>query len=219
MKSAYFTDHSIAQVSADLAQRAAEIRPRRVETFAFHRAALLVLDMQRYFLDESSHAFIPSAAPIVPNIQILIETFRAENRPVVYTRHLNTPEDAGRMATWWRDVIRREDPLSEIDPRFDAKNNPVIEKPQYDAFRQTGLDALLWEKDVEQVVITGVMTHLCCETTARSAFMRGNEVFFVIDGTATYDLDYHWASLRNLAHGFAVPVLTEELIAACGSVS
>ncbi|MES0360330.1 MAG: isochorismatase family protein, partial [Anaerolineales bacterium] len=59
---------------------------------------------------------------------------------------------------------------------------------------------------------SGVMTHLCCETTARSAFVRGFEVFFVIDGTATYNEDYHMATLLNLAHGFTTPVLTKEVL-------
>jgi len=56
------------------------------------------------------------------------------------------------------------------------------------------------------------MTHLCCESSARSAFMRGFEVLFTIDGTATYREDFHRAAILNLAHGFAHPVLTGEII-------
>jgi len=63
------------------------------------------------------------------------------------------------------------------------------------------------------LAVTGVMTHLCCETTARSAFMRGFDVFFAIDGTATYTEALHRAALLNLAHGFTLPVLTEEILA------
>jgi isochorismate hydrolase len=59
------------------------------------------------------------------------------------------------------------------------------------------------------------MTHLCCETTARSAFIHGFEVFFTIDGTATYTEAHHRATLLNLANGFATPVLVAELLAAC----
>lgn len=55
------------------------------------------------------------------------------------------------------------------------------------------------------------MTHLCCETTARSAFIRGFDVFFTIDGTATYNEDFHFGTLYNLAHGFAVPLLIDEI--------
>jgi len=52
--------------------------------------------------------------------------------------------------------------------------------------------------------------------TARSAFMRGFEVFFTIDGTATYNEGFHQATLLNLAHGFAKPVLVSELLARLG---
>ncbi|HDD44696.1 MAG TPA: isochorismatase family protein, partial [Candidatus Desulfofervidus auxilii] len=48
--------------------------------------------------------------------------------------------------------------------------------------------------------------------TARSAFMRNFEVFFVVDGTATYNRNFHLATLLNLSHGFAIPVLTQEII-------
>jgi len=62
------------------------------------------------------------------------------------------------------------------------------------------------------VVITGVMTHLCCESTARDAFMRDLEVFFVIDATATDQEDLHMGSLRALADGFAIMVTTKEVL-------
>jgi isochorismate hydrolase len=115
------------------------------------------------------------------------------------------------MATWWRDTITVDDPLSAIISDFDFSNRFVLSKNQYDAFYRTSLEEILHKKGVAQLVISGVMTHLCCETTARSAFVRGFEVFFVIDGTATYNENHHMASLLNLAHGFATPVLTNEI--------
>src|SRR4030042_1513571 len=89
----------------------------------------------------------------------------------------------------------------------------LIQKSQYDAFYHTQLNELLHTSGVTQVVLCGVMTHLCCETTARSAFMHGFEVFFPVDGTATYNLAYHRASLLNLAHGFANLVFINDLLA------
>ena len=90
------------------------------------------------------------------------------------------------MSPWWHgDLIRPEDPLSEVSPRFDVSKGKVVEKSRYDAFYQTQLEEALRGQKISQVVICGVMTHLCCETTARSAFMRGFEVFFTVDGTAT----------------------------------
>ena len=56
---------------------------------------------------------------------------------------------------------------------------------------------------VEEVIVTGVMTNLCCDTTAREAFIRGFRVFFSTYATATSDLELHEATLKNLAYGFA----------------
>ena len=115
------------------------------------------------------------------------------------------------MSRWWKDLITIEDSLSAIIADFDFSNRYVLRKSQYDAFYKTGLENYLTKQGISQVVISGVMTHLCCETTARSAFVRGFEIFFLIDGTATYNKEHHMAALLNLSHGFATPVLVEEI--------
>jgi len=176
------------------------------------RSALLILDMQLYFLDPSSHAHVPSAKAIVPGIVRLAEAYSKEGLPVILTRHVNSDSDAGMMAHWWRDLIRADSPLSEIVPEL-CDLGEVLEKGQYDAFHGTSLEDMLCRRGVRQVVICGVMTHLCCETTARAAFVRGFEVLFTVDGTATYNEAFHRAALLNLAHGFAVPVLIDEVLA------
>ena len=90
----------------------------------------------------------------------------------------------------------------------------VLSKHQYDAFYESNLESILGENEITDVVISGVMTHLCCETTARSAFVRGFQVWFTVDGTATYNREFHKATLVNLSHGFATPVLVDEVLAA-----
>ncbi|RME75791.1 MAG: cysteine hydrolase, partial [Planctomycetota bacterium] len=87
-----------------------------------------------------------------------------------------------------------------------------LEKHHYDAFFNTSLEKFLEKNKIDTLVLGGVMTHLCCETTARSAFMRGYKVYFLINGTATYHRDFHRASLLNLSHGFAIPLLIEEAL-------
>ena len=120
------------------------------------------------------------------------------------------------MAFWWRDLVNVNDSMSHLIEELEPSKGIVINKSQYDAFYNTELESLLKANEVTQVVICGVMTHLCCETTARSAFVRGFRVFFTVDGTATYNEDFHVASLLNLSHGFATPVLVEEVLASIG---
>jgi isochorismate hydrolase len=217
MKTRYFSIENIDQESHRMLQKLPDHEDRRISSFDPSNSALLILDMQSYFLDPSSHAYIPSAEAIVPGLRALARAYFENGLPVIFTQHLNTPEDAGSMATWWRDLISVEDPLSVIIPAFDFSNRYVLRKSQYDAFYETSLESLLHKRGVTQVIISGVMTHLCCETTARSAFVRGFDVFFLIDGTATYNEDHHLATLLNLGHGFATLVLVNEILDAVQS--
>jgi isochorismate hydrolase len=130
----------------------------------------------------------------------------------VYTRHLNTEQNAAMMSRWWRDIITECSDLSEVTDALDTSRGTLLVKSQYDAFYGTPLDEVLRQEGVKQLLICGVMTHLCCETTARSAFVRGYEVFFTVDGTATYNQDFHISSLLNLSHGFATPLLVADAL-------
>lgn len=216
-KETYFTFDNIREESqAMLAQLQPGLRPRSAAFIPEH-SALLVLDMQRYFLDLHSHACIPSAPAILPGIQQLIHAYAQSGLPIIFSRHLNTTEDAGNMASWWRDLISGDRPESMLTPELDTSSGTILHKSQYDAFMKTDLEADLRARWVRSVVISGVMTHLCCESTARSAFMRGFEVFFLVDATATYNRAFHLASQLNLAHGFASLQRTTDILAALGA--
>lgn len=197
----------------DMLQEIKERVKQRSIPFVPDRSALLVLDMQGYFLESSSHAYIPSAQAIIPIIGDLIKKYTMKSLPIIFTRHLNSAQNARLMARWWKDLIHEDNPLSEIIKELYLPDGIVLKKSQYDAFYETTLEDILKKKRVNQIVICGVMTNLCCETTARSAFMRGFEVFFTVDGTATYNESFHLASLLNLSHGFATLVLVNELLA------
>ena len=214
MKERYFTTQTLASQAQVLYHQVAELSPNKAISIQPQRSALLVLDMQAYFLDPRSHAFIPSAEAILDGIIQLITEYSLHERPIIFTQHINTTANAGMMSNWWKDLITLQNPLHRIIPQIDLSVGSLIQKSQYDAFYQTPLDEILQSRAVTQVVLCGVMTHLCCETTARSAFMHGFEVFFPVDGTATYNLAYHRASLLNLAHGFAHLVFVKDLLAA-----
>ena len=212
-KEAYFTGGTIYSKALELLAEVSPLRDRHAGLrFQPEVAALLVLDMQHYFLDEGSHAFIPSAPAIISGIAALVDAFRQVGRPVIYTRHVNVPEDAGMMARWWNDLIKPRSAHSQLALPVDPSHVTILEKTQYDAFHRTYLERTLRELKTEQVVICGVMTHLCCESTARAAFMHGFEVFFTVDGTATYNEALHRASMLTLSHGFAIPVLVDEIL-------
>jgi isochorismate hydrolase len=162
------------------------------------KSALLVIDMQQYFQEV--------AAPIIDNVLGLIEECRRKAIKTAFTRHgHHDPKlDGGMLAQWWGDLImyRTEEwnLISKLNPRADE---PIFDKNRYSAFHGTHLEAWMRDNNIEELIITGVLTNCCCETTARDAFVRDYRVFFVSDATATVNEELHLAALKNLAFGFA----------------
>jgi isochorismate hydrolase len=179
--------------------------------FSPETSALLIIDMQNYFLSPSSHAYIPSAQTIVPGLKKLISIYNKKKLPVIYTLHSNTEENARMMGKWWPKLLHEGSTESHILEEIKSPKGIIIEKNQYDAFYNTDLEQILNKKNINQVIICGVMTNICCETTARSAFVKGFEVFFPINGTAAYKEEHHISSLINLSYSCVIPVLLEEL--------
>ena len=212
MKQAYFTTENIAAKSHGFLQTLEIEVPVRFDHHQVSNYALLVLDMQDFFLNSNSHAFIPSGGAIIPGINRLVTSFRQYDWPIIFTQHTNTTSDASAMENWWGNLITADNPLSRITPLITSDSDKIITKTQYDAFFNTELETLLHSLKSRNLIVCGVMTHLCCETTARSAFVRGINVIFPIDGTATYNEQFHLGTLRNLAHGFAVIPTINQII-------
>jgi len=209
----YVTERNLTEKSEEWLSEVRELTRRGFE-FGPEGSALLVIDMQRYFLSPDSHAYLPAARAMIHNVNELIRTFREAGRPIIFTRHAYMKdEDPGIMGRWWADNIMDDDLVSQIDPALDLiPEDIVIRKTRYNAFYGTDLEDELNKRQVKEIVITGVMTHLCCETTAREAFTRDYEVYFTVDGTATADEEFHISSIRNLAHGFAIPVSCAQIL-------
>lgn len=169
--------------------------------------ALLIIDMQEYFRG--------LASPIIPNIQKIIQTCRERSILVIFTRHAhpNDQKESGMLGKWWADLIVDGSASAEIIPEMQIqKNEKIIHKKRYSAFYQTDLHSHLQKKEIRQIILGGVMTNLCCETSARDAFVRDYEVYFLTDGTATIDNKMHQATLLNLAFGFAYLLSCDEML-------
>ena len=208
----YFTDKLISKEAETIYQKLDNQFDLHKDQLIPQRSALLILDIQGFFLNKKSHAFIPSAQAIIKPIKSLANLFINNNLPIIITKHINTKANAKQMDFWWRDILTEDSEFSQLITEFKISQAELIVKSQYDAFYNSNLNEILQKYKIEHVIITGVMTHLCCETTARSAFIRGYNVFFPIDGTATYNEEFHLATLTNLAHGFANITLMKNLI-------
>ena len=188
------------------------------------RYALLVVDMQNGFCHpEGSFPRIgrglEGAMEAVANAAVAVGQARAAAVPVVFTRHVyrpgrpdegaalirNSPELAGVSGladgTWDADVC------AELGC---APDDLVVDKVRFDAFQWTSLEPLLRGLDVTALMICGVVTNICVETTARSAFMRDFPVTLLADCCA--------AKTRRL-HELAIEVLSSYELAGIASVT
>ena len=161
------------------------------------RTAVLLIDLEEYFRGLIS--------PIIGDLLEVIGAAANSRIPVYVTRHRHlSGQDPGMLGEWWADLIWEGSPGAQLLPEIgDIPADHVIAKDRYSAFHGTSLDERLQEQGISDLVIGGVMTNLCCETTAREAFVRDYRVFFLADGTATVSREFHMASLVNLAYGFA----------------
>ena len=191
----------------------AELWLRNIAPFNQHEmrlnagtSALLVIDMQEFFLDPGSPTFTCGGPAILSTVKEMIDAFRASRRPVIFTKHVHHPGnlDSGIMGWWWKGMCVEGSPESEIHRDIaPLAGEKVVSKHRYSAFYGTDLEIVLRCLGIEDLVVSGIMTNLCCESTARDAYFRDFRVFRPADGTASINEEMHLASLLNLAFGFA----------------
>ena len=174
---------------------------------------LLVVDMQHVFLDMTTTA--------LPNILTLHKHFQAFDLPLIFVQHGHSKEDL--IPPYTSQLVRKWGPSGSIatgskdwellpEIKKIAKDYPVVAKGTYDAFLNTDLSDRLTTKAIERVVVCGVMTDCCCDTTARSAFNRGYETWLVKDACGSASKKQHEAGLQGFEFGFGEVLTTEEVI-------
>ncbi|ARU05884.1 2,3-dihydro-2,3-dihydroxybenzoate synthetase [Comamonas serinivorans] len=180
------------------------------------RAALLVHDMQRYFLSAFGDA--PSPIPaVIAHIRQLLDWAHAQGVPVFYTaQHGNQDRrDRGLQADLWGPGMRA---LPEHEPIADAiapaPGDIVLTKHRYSAFQRSNLETLMRARGRDQLVICGVYAHIGCLATAVEAFQRDIEPFFVADALADYSREKHDQAIAWVAATCAVPLTTAQVLEA-----
>ena len=170
------------------------------------KTGILLIDLQEYFRG--------IILPVLGNVKNIIKTAREKHMPLFFTQHgHDSAEESGMLGQWWTDLIIKGSDEARLLPELEMSSKDIIiSKTTYSALHKTGLEEKLKEHGIQDLVIGGVMTNLCCETTARDAFVRDYRVFFLADGTSTVSEDFHLATLKNLSYGFATLLTCNRLI-------
>jgi bifunctional isochorismate lyase/aryl carrier protein len=217
---AYVTPATLpTRAEAWLAEVRAAVRPRPHLVVDPRRCALLVVDLVRYFAHPDGDAWLPAVEAILPNVLRLTEAWRRAGGLTVYTRHGHDgPHDLGMLGLFYSDYIEWETPAAQlVDVLTPGTGDLVLRKRTYDAFHGTDLEQELRSRGIDQVLVAGVLTHMCCATTARSAFVRGFETYLAVDATASSTEEFHRAALLTLADSVAILHSTDEVLARCAA--
>jgi nicotinamidase-related amidase len=188
-----------------------------------HRSALLVIDMQREFVQERlSPYWVPDATRIVPRVVDLVTSCRSLGVPVIYTVFADTHDRWDRPRALSRMPIAEPSwtappEAAEIWPPLAAEDGDVvIRKPSYGAFYDTPLDTILRRQERDTVIVCGTLTNFCVGTTVRQAYERSYYAVVAEDATASDDAELHAAELATLRKGFALVLPTAEIIGRLG---
>lgn len=167
-------------------------RPYLRRLLAPESTALILVDLQRCFVDRSSDFAAAGAPALVERLNALAARCRDAGILVIVTAHVLRPDhsNAGTLADKVPAVMEGMiDETSEgaaLDPALHVgADDVIIRKPRLSAFAGTDLDLILRTRGVDTVIVGGIATEICCESTAREAADRGLRVVFLSDGTAT----------------------------------
>src|SRR5215475_7278797 len=181
------------------------------------RTAHIVVDLQNGFMTPGELAEVPVARAIVSNVNRISAALRAAGGLVVFTRHT---ADAEALRTWsvyfehfftpesrarFIEAFTPGNPGHALWPELDvAERDVVINKRRFGAFvpGSSDLHARLQARDIDTLVISGTVTQVCCEATARDAMMMNYKVFFITDACAAPTDAEHAGTLSAMAHTF-----------------
>ncbi len=199
----------------------ASLSENRFFTVDPRRSAVIIIDMQNAFVAPGAPLETPPARDMLPRLEQLV-TFARENQlPIIWTQSDHRPPYGGVMlrkfpAIREKRVLWRGDSSFDmypqmIQPKEGGREHRIV-KHKFDAFFETDLDAILRYHNVNTLIITGTATNVCCESTARAAFMRDYYVAFPSDLNATFDPAMHEAALKNVELFFGRVMTSAELL-------
>lgn len=188
------------------------------------RMALVNVDMQNCFVENSPIA-APGGREVLGRINRLIQACRAAGVLVIHTAHVVRP-DGSNIGVMGEiippvnaGVINKGAASAALHGDLDVVESDVLlDKPRFGSFHGTDLELILRGRGIDTIIVTGIATNVCCETTAREANVRDFHVFFLTDGTATFGIgdltadDIQAATCATLGFAFAQLATVDEMI-------
>jgi nicotinamidase-related amidase len=183
------------------------------------RTAILVIDIQEAFIRKNSRFVLKPASKTTTGINALIETGRRLRMKVIFTRVYHDDMAKGIYPSLFPDhfdngmpLLRKGTELFQISRSMNLrKGDLIIDKPRYSAFYRTELERYLKRNRMDTIIVVGLATNVCCESTVRDAFYRNLRPIVVSDLNSTYSEELQKASLKTMKDCFALVLSSREL--------
>lgn len=184
------------------------------------RSSLVIVDMQKAFLEPDGVMFVPQARAIVPAVRSTVEFCRAQGIEIVWTRMSHEGMACGAYPELFPGhflddgtprLCRGSRGFEIVDELEPAPGEVLINKLTYSSFGRTNLESILRRDGRDTVIIAGIATNVCVESTAREAFALGFRVVVLSDAVSTGNAEAHAASLRTLSLAFGWVITTSQL--------
>ena len=191
--------------------------------------AMIVVDMQNGFLDDEGSMVktgmdITELKKTVVPVCRLVEASHSAGVPVIFTRMVQRADykDAG-LRLERRPILKEVGSLvagswdADLDHRMDVQTEDyILDKTRYSAFYNTNLEVILRGLSVDTLIICGVTTEICVESTIRDAYFRDYKVWVPEDAVAAMDVARHQGTLLTIQYGFGTVTKTAEVIDSLG---
>jgi len=202
-------------------------RPHPFDVIEPAKTALVVIDMQNYFMKPGFQGEVPMARKIVPTVNRLAAATRELGGHVVWVRNTTsgTRESWSVLHDWLQTPDRRDRRYASMElgqeghalwPELDARpEDAQIVKKRFSAFIQgsSDIEAYLRGRGIDTLLIGGTATQVCCESSARDAMMLNFKVIMVPDALATYSDEEQNISLRAFYSNFGDLQTADQAIA------
>jgi ureidoacrylate peracid hydrolase len=205
-----------------------------LESFQLSSAntALLVVDVQNDFchnqgvFSKYKSATLDHVEQAVSKLSALIEKCRQSNLPIIFFR--TTHSDWTNSPSWLKRMEGAGEKMRICAPDSWGSNfynvspkegDCIVTKHRYSAFIGTDLDLILKSRGIAYILVTGVATNVCVESTARDGYHRDYNVILIEDCCGAYDKAEHAATLNNISKFFGTVTTAETLIATLGKVT
>jgi nicotinamidase-related amidase len=188
------------------------------------RAALINVDMQNLFV-EGYWPSAPDGLVVLDRINRLAAVCRQAGILVIHASHVLRPDLSnigvlGEVVPQVRDgiITKGSESAALHKGLVIGPDDVLLEKPRFGAFHGTDLEMILRTRRIDTVIISGIATNVCCETTAREAMVRDFRVLFLSDGTATSEMgnatadELQKATLATLGAVFAQVLTVDQVI-------